>query len=64
MNRFIASVKDLLHFDNFAQENGLQKIIFWARTEAGWYLDDSGWYAPDGTHESEWKGLTPEQQLF
>ena len=64
MNRFIASVKDLVTFDNFANDPDGEKVIFWARTEAGWYLDDSGWYAPDGTHESEWKGLTPEQQLF
>lgn len=64
MNRFIASVKDLVDFDNFANDPDNYKITFWARTEAGWYLDDSGWYAPDGTHESEWKGLTPEQQLF
>lgn len=64
MNRFIASVKDLVNFDNFAQNNDFSEIVFWARTEAGWFLDDSGWYAPDGTHESEWKGLTPEQQLF
>lgn len=64
MNRFIASVKDLVNFDNFANDPDNYKITFWARTEAGWYLDDSGWYAPDGTHESEWKGLTPEQQLF
>ena len=42
----------------------MSKLVFWARTEAGWYLDDSGWYAPDGTHETEFKGLTPEQQLF
>lgn len=64
MNQFIASVKDLVNFDNFANENDLSKIVFWARTEAGWYLDDSGWYAPDGTHESNFKGLLPEQQLF
>lgn len=64
MNRFIASVKDLVTFDNFFEDNDHLKMVFWARTEAGWYLDDSGWYAPDGTHENDWKGLTPEQQLF
>jgi|TARA_B100000085_G_scaffold67165_1_gene59873 hypothetical protein len=64
MNRFIASVKDLFTHDNLADEMELPELIFWARSEAGWYLDDSGWYAPDGTHENEWKGLTPEQHLF
>ena len=57
-------MKDLVTFDNFANDPDGEKVIFWARTEAGWYLDDSGWYAPDGTHESEWKGLTPEQLIF
>ena len=64
MNHFIASVKDLVHFDNMAQDNDFSKIVFWARTEAGWFLDDSGWYAPDGTHESDWDGVFPEEHLF
>lgn len=64
MNRFIASMKDLLYFDNSLGDLDADKKIFWARTEAGWYLDDSGWYAPDGTHEEDWKGLFPEQRIF
>ena len=46
-----------------SQEDADRKIFF-ARTEAGWYLDDTGWYAPDGTHESRWDGIFPEEHLF
>lgn len=42
----------------------LDRKIFFARTEAGWYLDDSGWYSPDGIHEHDWDGIFPEEHLF
>ena len=51
-------------FDNSLHDLLADKKIFFARTEAGWYLDDSGWYAPDGTHESHWQGEFPEEHLF
>ncbi|WP_291810942.1 hypothetical protein [Limnobacter sp.] len=54
----------MIHFDNSAQDLSIERKIFFARTEAGWYLDDSGWYAPDGTHESRWDGVFPEEHLF
>lgn len=34
-----------------------------ARTEADWSCDEGGWYAPDGTHESDWDGVFPEEKL-
>ena len=51
-------------FDNSLRDLPAEKKIFFARTEAGWYLYDSGWYAPDGTHESNWQGEFPEEHLF
>jgi hypothetical protein len=50
--------------DNSLSSLSTEDKIFFARTEAGWYLDDSGWYAPDGTHESNWGGEFPEEFLF
>mgnify|MGYP007012465675 FL=1 len=51
-------------FDNSLEDLSPEKKIFFARTNAIWYLDDSGWYAPDGTHESDWDGVFPEEHLF
>jgi hypothetical protein len=51
-------------FDNSLRDLPPDKKIWVARTQADWYLDDTGWYAPDGTHESEWDGVFPEEHLF
>ena len=51
-------------FDNSLEDLSTEKKIFFARTNADWCLDDSGWYAPDGTHESDWQGVFPEEHLF
>lgn len=51
-------------FDNSLDDLSTEKKIFFARTQADWYLDDTGWYAPDGTHESDWQGVFPEEHLF
>lgn len=51
-------------FDKSPKDLPIKDKIFVARTKANWYLDDSGWYAPDGTHESEWDGVFPEEHLF
>ena len=64
MDRFISSVKDLYVFDQFSISPDYDTCVFWARTQAGWCLDDRGWYAPDGTPEADWKGATPEETLF
>ena len=50
--------------DNSLSDLSAEDKIFLARTEAGWYMDDSGWYAPNGTHESEWDREFPEELLF
>jgi hypothetical protein len=52
--------------DNSLSSLSAEDKIFFARTEAGWYMDDSGWYAPNGTHESNWEGEGefPEEHLF
>ena len=50
--------------DNSLSSLSAEDKIFFARTEAGWYMDDSGWYAPNGTHESNWDGEFPEEHLF
>jgi len=51
-------------FDNSLEDLPLEKKIFFARTRANWYLDDTGWYAPCGTHESDRQGVFPEEHLF
>ena len=51
-------------FDNSLEDLSTEKKIFFARTNADWYLDDTGWYAPNGQHETEWEGEYPEEKLF
>lgn len=59
--RFDNSLQDLPYGFIFLV---VEKKIFFARTQAGWFLDDTGWYAPDGTHESDWQNEFPEEHLF
>jgi len=34
------------------------------KRQADWSCDEGGWYAPDGTHESDWDGVFPEEKLI